>query len=164
MTNPLAFIDEKDKFINEPLIENIIREKHKSQGLVPPNEVLLNKQKKSFKKKLLELMKDKDMPNPEDIWTSLVKELEYPNTVDVFMQFIKFYRAFQDNLKLDDDVKVQAIVYDGEKDNLPNVFHNLNTGSVSLTKLRCLPPFGQKTKSYSKTKKYYPKSLRSTPL
>lgn len=146
MANPLAFIDEKDKFINESLIENIIREKHKSQGLNPPNEASMSKQKKQFKKKLLELMKDKDMPEPEDIWKELAEELEYPSTFDVVSQFLKFYRAFQKNLKLDDDVKVQAIVYDGEKDNLPTVFHNLNTGSVSLTKYEVFASIWPKTK------------------
>ena len=51
MNNPLAFIDEKDKFINEQLIESIILEKHKNLGINPPNETSMSKQKKQFKKK-----------------------------------------------------------------------------------------------------------------
>lgn len=145
MTNPLAFIDEKDKFINETLIETIIKEKYKSQDLPAPNEASLAKQKKQFKKKLLELMKDRDMPNPEDIWEELCNQLQYPNTVPMLKQFLKFYRSFQTNLKLDDDVKIQAIVYDGLKENLPTVFHNLNTGSVSLTKYEVFASIWPKT-------------------
>ena len=59
----------------------------------------MSKQKKQFKKKLLELMKDKDMPVPEDVWPDIVSQLEYPNTVDVMTKFLKFYRSFQENLK-----------------------------------------------------------------
>ncbi len=145
MNNPLAFIDEKDKFINESYIESIIFEKHKVLGLVPPNEALMSKQKKLFKKKLLELMKDKDMPYPEDVWPEIVEQLQYPNDPKIMGQFIKFYRSFQENLKLDDDVKIQAIVYDGPKENLPTVFHNLNTGSVSLTKYEIFASIWPKT-------------------
>ncbi len=145
MNNPLAFIDEKDKFINEQLIESIILEKHKNLGINPPNEASMSKQKKQFKKKILELMKDKDMPFPEDIWPDIVEQLEYPNDSKIMAQFIKFYRSFQENLKLDDDVKIQAIVYDGPKENLPTVFHNLNTGSVSLTKYEIFASIWPKT-------------------
>ena len=145
MNNPLAFIDEKDKFINEQLIESIILEKHKNLGINPPNEASMSKQKKQFKKKILELMKDKDMPFPEDIWPDIVEQLEYPNDPKIMAQFIKFYRSFQENLKLDDDVKIQAIVYDGPKENLPTVFHNLNTGSVSLTKYEIFASIWPKT-------------------
>lgn len=144
--NPLSFIDEKDKFINESLIENIIREKHKILKINPPNESQLLRQKKEFKKKLIELMKDKNMPQPEDIWDNFVNDLGYPDSTSLLKEFIKFYREFQENLKLDDDFKIQAIVYDGNKENLPTVFHNLNTGSVSLTKYEVFASIWPKNK------------------
>ena len=134
MTNPLEFIDEKDKFIDETKLEDVIKEHFKKDGLSCPNEDQLAKFKKIFKKKMLELIKKKGKPSGQSLWRELSVELGYSlNDFDITEKFLDFYDSFIKNLDLP-EIIIHAIVYTGPKEQLPTVFNNLNTGSVTLTK------------------------------
>lgn len=146
MDNPLAFIDEKDKFINEDYIEQLVLAVYKSRQQNIPSESVLSKQKKAFKKKFLEYLKDNKMGKISTAWEQIANDLDYPkDNMSIFSIFEDFYVAFTESLKIDADVKIQAIVYDGPKENLPSVFQKLNTGSVSLTKYEVFASIWSKT-------------------
>lgn len=136
MANPLDFIDENDKFIDKNKLHDIFVEKYRTLGIQLPSEFKLEKEKKSFLKKMIGLMKGKDsLPSETDMWkNSLAAQLGVSvDKFDVFSSFSEFYKLFVNNLKLP-DIIIHAIVYQGPKERLPYVFETLNTSSVSLTK------------------------------
>ena len=135
MDNPLEFIDENDKFTDQTKLHNIFAKKYEAKGLQLPISTKLNKEKKSFLKKTIALMKAaKTIPNEIEVWPEVAKILGVEeNTFAVLKPFSEFYRSFTENLKLP-DIIIHAIVYQGPKERLPYVFETLNTSSVSLTK------------------------------
>lgn len=135
MDNPIDFIDENDKFINQEKLRLIFQKKYEIKGLQLPQTTKLEKEEKAFLKKLIACMKaEKNIPNEMTIWPQIAVILGVDkNTFDIITVFSDFYRSFLDNLKLP-EIIIHAIVYQGPKDRLPSVFETLNTSSVSLTK------------------------------
>ena len=135
MANPLEYIDENDRFIDKDKLNDLFVEKYKALGLTLPSVAKLGKEKKSFLRKLLVLMKaEETLPDETDLWEEISAHIGISkDKFDVFTSFSKFYKVFVENLQLP-DVIIHAIVYQGPKDRLPGVFETLNTSSVSLTK------------------------------
>ena len=135
MANPLEYIDENDRFIDKDKLDAIFSEKYKALEMTIPASTKLDKEKKSFLRKFLNLMKaETELPSETDLWGEIASHIGISkNTFDVFSSFSAFYKVFVENLKLP-DVIIHAIVYQGPKERLPSVFETLNTSSISLTK------------------------------
>lgn len=136
MDNPLEFIDENDKFIDDDKVFEILKKKYESKGMPIPQDSKLTKEKVNFLKKFIkEIRNEKQIPNVVKAWPKACEILEIDiGQFDVQLAFSEFYDAFIKSLSLDEAVKIYAIVYTGNKDKLPTVFETLNTSSVSLTK------------------------------
>ena len=135
MANPLEYIDENDRFIDKEKLHDIFEKKYEVLGLQLPASSKLDKEKKSFLRKLINLMKaEPELPSETDLWEEIALYIEISkDKFDVFSRFSDFYKVFVKNLKLP-DIIIHAIVYQGPKERLPSVFETLNTSSVSLTK------------------------------
>lgn len=135
MANPLEYIDENDRFIDKEKLHDIFEKKYEVLGLQLPASSKLDKEKKSFLRKLINLMKaEPELPSETDLWEEIALHIEISkDKFDVFSRFSDFYKVFVKNLKLP-DIIIHAIVYQGPKERLPSVFETLNTSSVSLTK------------------------------
>ncbi len=135
MDNPLEFIDENDRFTDKEKLNSIFVKKYEAKGLQLPNTAKLDKEKRSFLKKLISLMKnEKNLPDATKLWETISVNLGLDiNCFSVFAAFSEFYKSFTDNLELP-NIIIHAIVYQGPKERLPYVFETLNTSSVSLTK------------------------------
>ena len=135
MDNPLEFIDENDRFTDKKKLDKIFVKKYEVKGLQLPGTTKLEKEKRSFLKKLISLMKaEKSLPADRNLWPQISSQLGVTKgDFDVYDAFSEFYQSFRDNLKLP-NIIIHAIVYQGPKERLPNVFETLNTSSVSLTK------------------------------
>ena len=135
MTNPLEFIDENDKFIDKTKLRALTVAKYKSLGLSLPNDSRLDKEEKTFLKKLITVLKSYDeIPSSVQVWEDASSILAVDmNSFPLMKSFSAFYDDFLVKLQLP-DVIIHAIVYQGEKDRLPSVFETLNTTSVQLTK------------------------------
>ena len=135
MDRPLDFIDEKDQFIDEQKLDDLIKTKFRKEGFPIPSDEVLSKNKRIIKKRMLEIIKSKDtLPSGQVLWRELVHQIGYDiHDYDITEKFLDFYDSFKENLKLP-DILIHAIVYTGPKEQLPTVFNNLNTGSVTLTK------------------------------
>lgn len=136
MDNPLEFIDENDRFIDNDKVLKIFQKKYEIKHLQVPTESKLNKEKNAFLKNLLkELKKQTQIQKSSKVWEKACEFLGVDKSeFDVFSLFDDFYDDFIKSLALDDGIKIYAIVYQGQKDKLPAVFETLNTSSVSLTK------------------------------
>lgn len=135
MEKPIEFIDENDKFVDKDALESIFIEKYNYKQAILPADKKLQKEMKLFLKKLIDFLKaQKTMPEAIDVWGSVYSALSLPeNAMNVYKKFDKFYKKFCENLELP-SIVIHAIVYTGDKANLPQVFETLNTSSVSLTK------------------------------
>ena len=135
MDNPLEFIDENDKFMDEKKINDLFESKYNTLGLQLPNQTKLAKERKSFLKKMISLTKQRaNIPNWTEIWPDIANQIGIDkDKFEVASKFGAFYDSFKENLELP-NIIIHAIVYTGSKDRLPNVFETLNTTSVSLTK------------------------------
>lgn len=135
MTNPLEFIDENDKFIDGDKLNVLFEAKYKAKEQQLPKGDKLEKEKKSFLKKMISFMKERDTtPKTTGIWPEMAVVLDISrNNFDVYSVFDTFYTAFLENLELP-DIIIHAIVYQGPRERLPIVFENLNTTSVTLSK------------------------------
>ncbi len=136
MDNPLDFIDENDKFINEDKILNVFKKKYEKKGMPVPADSKLEKEKANFLKKFLkEIKKAQQIQKASVVWPKACELLGLESTeFEIFTLFEEFYDDFINSLALDEGIKIYAIVYQGNKDKLPSVFETLNTSSVSLTK------------------------------
>lgn len=135
MEKPIEFIDENDKFVDKDALKDIFVEKYKFKQELLPSEKKLQKEMKLFLKKVIDFLKsEKSMPDSMDVWGNIYSSLSLPeNAIGVLKKFDKFYKKFCENLELP-SIVIHAIVYTGDKANLPQVFETLNTSSVSLTK------------------------------
>lgn len=135
MANPLEFVDENDRFIDKDKLGAFFAKKYESLGLQVPASTKLEKEKKKFLRKLINLMKEEpELPSETDLWEEISNHIGISkDKFDVFSRFSDFYKGFVENLKLP-DIIIHAIVYQGPKERLPYVFETLNTSSVSLTK------------------------------
>ncbi len=135
MDNPLEFIDENDRFTDKEKLNNIFVKKYEIKGIQLPATAKLEKEKKTFLKKLIALMKaEKNLPEDRNLWEPISNHLGLSKgDFDVYSAFSDFYKTFVDNLELP-NIIIHAIVYQGPKERLPYVFETLNTSSVSLTK------------------------------
>ena len=135
MNNPLEFIDENDKFIDQERLHKVFVEKYKAKGLSLPPTLKLDKEKKRFLKKIIARMrKEETIPKDRDIWKDVSEILDVAEKdIDVYYAYADFHDSFIKNLQLP-DIIIHAIVYQGAKERLPYVFETLNTSSVSLTK------------------------------
>ncbi len=138
MSNPLEFVDENDKFIDKEKLHSFFEQKYYRKGMQLPREEKLDKEKRSFLKKMIILMKEKEStPRAADIWRLMSDFLQIPSSApyyfDLYDLFEKFYSSFIENLQLP-DIIIHAIVYQGPQERLPLVFEHLNTTSVTLSK------------------------------
>lgn len=135
MSNPLEFIDENDKFIDKEKLHQVFVTKYEIKGLQLPKEEKLEKEKKTFLKKMLQEMKATEKtPKATELWPKMSEVLGVATTFfNLFTAFDDFYSSFIENLQLP-DIIIHAIVYTGPQDRLPTVFENLNTTSVTLSK------------------------------
>ncbi len=135
MEKPIEFVDENDKFVDKETLRTVFVEKYKYKQISLPQETKLDKESKQFLKKMISFLKaQKTMPEADEVWQNLYGALSVPeDAIKVLYAFTKFYKKFCENLELP-SIVIHAIVYTGDKSNLPQVFETLNTSSVSLTK------------------------------
>ena len=135
MTNPLEFVDENDKFIDGDKLQALFEAKYAEKALQLPKVERLEREKKSFLKKMIAQMKDSPFtPKSREIWPFIASVLEVStNSFAVYAPFDEFYSSFLENLELP-DIIIHAIVYQGPQERLPVVFEHLNTTSVTLSK------------------------------
>ena len=136
MNNPLEFIDENDKFIDKDKLHNVFVTKYEIKGMQLPKEERLEKEKKTFLKKMISKMKESGKtPKATELWPYISEEVLGVATsfFGLYTAFDEFYSSFLENLQLP-DIIIHAIVYTGPQDRLPTVFENLNTTSVTLSK------------------------------
>lgn len=133
--NPLEFIDENDKFIDAEKLTAIFSVKYTLMGRPLPNDSKLDKEKKTFLKRMIaSIKKEPKIPKAMQIWPQMAEILQIDvNRYEALSAFTDFYDTFVENLKLP-DIIIHAIVYQGPEERLPTVFENLNTTSVALTK------------------------------
>ena len=82
MDNPLEYIDENDKFTDEKALDDIFVEKYKYLGLNLPSASKLEKEKKSFLKKLLAHMrKSEKMASGNELWPTVADFLSVDQNV-----------------------------------------------------------------------------------
>lgn len=135
MSNPLEFIDENDKFIDKDKLQAVFLKKYEIKGLQLPKEERLEKEKKTFLKKMIAEMKASGKtPKATELWPKMSEVLGIATSFfELYTAFDEFYSSFLENLQLP-DIIIHAIVYTGPQDRLPTVFENLNTTSVTLSK------------------------------
>ena len=135
MEKPIDFVDENDKFVDQESLRNVFVKKYEFIKKSLPQEARLKKETKLFLKKMIAFLKgQKVMPEADDVWQNIYSALAVPeNAMPVLYAFTKFYKKYCENLELP-GIVIHAIVYTGDKSNLPQVFETLNTSSVSLTK------------------------------
>ena len=136
MDNPLSFIDKNDKFINEEKLLSIFKRKYEILGKSLPAPSKLEKEKSSFLDKFLkELKKSTQIQKASVVWVNVCELLGLgTEAFSVYTLFEDFYEDFLNTLALSESIKIYAIVYTGDRTQLPSVFETLNTSSVSLTK------------------------------
>lgn len=136
MTNPLEFVDENDKFIDKEKLDDLFATAYSIRGAQLPKEEKLAREKKSFLKKMISLMKDSpQLPKASTIYPFLAPALgdSGGQVFSLYQKFEEFCESFTNNLQLP-DIIIHAIVYTGPRERLPLVFEHLNTTSVTLSK------------------------------
>ena len=131
--NPLDYLDEDSMFqkYDNHLFEiveyiNVLNDKVKNQE----NKDLL----KSIKRTILEKWKEDKEIKAFAMWSFVSEKLKLPQeNKKIIVKFEDYYDIIKKELELPNLI-IPAIVYDGPKERLPNVFYNLNTGSVQLSK------------------------------
>jgi hypothetical protein len=134
--NPFDFINENDFFKNDYLLEKIIKLDAKLYSKKIEEESIVKLLKK-IKKFILNKMKNtKDYPKmkPNPLWKLIGEAYSLNfNDNDILTIFDEYFTSLIDDLVLP-YIELPAIVYKGEEENLADVFYNLNTSSVQLSK------------------------------
>ena len=66
------------------------------------------------------------------IWTKIAQKLDYPeNDAELIGVFEDYFVSLNESILIP-TLYIPAIIYTGPKEDLPDVFFNLNTGSVNL--------------------------------
>jgi hypothetical protein len=131
--NPLDYLDEDssfqkyDSYLSDIVDDiNVLSGKIKNQD----NKDLL----KSIKRTILEKWREDKGLKAFAMWNFVSEKLKLPSdNKKIIVKFEDYYDIVKKELELPNLI-IPAIVYDGPKERLPNVFYNLNTGSVQLSK------------------------------
>lgn len=133
MDNPLDFISGDDVIEGEDLLDSIIEKKLRDNGKKITQKAVLSG-RKSLKRKLISFVKQEGKPKDVDVWTYLAEEIGFdPDNITTYKSFSEFYDKFLNKLEFP-TILIHAIAYTGPYVDLPSIFHDLNTGSVKLTK------------------------------
>lgn len=127
MNNSYDFLDYKD--IDTKLIEDLIKQDIKIRNMVLTEQYLKDKTE-DLQKILFDCLK-----NGQENWE--VMDTLIKNGISDYKQNKKIINMICDNFRKSIDIsglQVFAINYTGPEENIPNVFYNLNTGGVQLTK------------------------------
>jgi hypothetical protein len=131
--NPIDFLDEEDSFSSfETELLNIVQLIYTAQNKIS-NEDNVKDMAKMIKKGILETWKKDRTLKGLAMWSALEEKLKLPDNRNIIMKFDDYYEKIKADLDLP-NIVIPSIVYDGPKSRLPNVFYNLNTGSVQLSK------------------------------
>jgi hypothetical protein len=137
--NPFDFLNENDLFNNDLLLKEIVDMSKNEKARLEEDE--LSKTIKKVKKSILIYMKESEdytKIKSNSLWNSVSKKLKIEtNNVkdlkDILEKFQTYYDEIIKEITLP-NIKIPAIVYRGEEENLADVFYNLNTNSVQLSK------------------------------
>ena len=135
MEKPLEFVDENDKFMDQDKLNTFFSLKYKAENTPLPKSEKLEKEKKTFLKKMISFMKEQTATPPcIELWPKVSEILQIDkNNFELYAAFEGFYKSYLQNLELP-DIIIHAIVYQGPKERLPIVFERLNTTAVTLSK------------------------------
>lgn len=128
LKNKYDYLEAKDIDIEN--IKEIARANLTSQGL-PVTEDYVEKVSEEYREMLFDCIKG-GLENYQ-VMSSMRKKYSFPCDDGIDKAINKAYRDFVESTRLD-GLTVPAINYVGPEENIPNVFYNLNTGGVQLSK------------------------------
>lgn len=123
---PYEYLDPID--INIEGVEKLIRAHLTSQGL-PVDEKFVEDNREEWREKIFECMKG----GKENYEVMTIMNQTYGVKPENNKLINDIYSELEEYKKLD-SLKITAINYTGPEENIPNVFYNLNTGGVRLSK------------------------------
>ena len=138
--NKFEYLDAND--VNIDLVKKIIIASLDAQGL-PHDDKYIDSLSEKVQIKIFECLKSK--LTKTKIMKSLREEFSFSDSDDV----IDAVEYICDDFKESTDISglsIMAINYTGPSENIPNVFYNLNTGGVALSKYETLAPLWSGTK------------------
>ena len=138
--NPFEYLEPSD--IDMEGIDNLIKAHLISQKL-PANEDNVKEIHEEWQAKTFDFIKQ-GLKNYE-VMSELRKEFNLNDEKIINDIIDEIYTGFYDSINLD-NLTIMAINYTGPVENIPNVFYNLNTGGVQLTKYETYAALWYKTK------------------
>ena len=137
--NKFEYLDEKD--VNIDLVRDLVVASLDAQNL-PHDEKYIESMCEKVQTKIFDCLKNQ--LKPMKLMKALKDEFPFPETDEV----MDAVENICDDFKTSTDISglsILAINYTGPSENIPNVFYNLNTGGVALSKYETLAPLWSDT-------------------
>jgi hypothetical protein len=135
IADPFKLIDEEVLFDTEDhILIDIVNSNLNNEYKTNNSREYVEIEVQRIKKSIVKNVSDFKLSNAADVWEKIANEIGYSTDITLVKKYNKLHNIIEKRLKLPNDLKIPAIIYIGDKNNLPNVFFNLNTGSVKLTK------------------------------
>ena len=116
--------------INDNYVVDLIKTDLSKKKIVS-NEQYISSVKNRIKSRIFSLLESESSAN--GIYDELIKADGFTKDYEIKRLVQLIYDDFQESTDIS-NLKIMAINYTGPAHNIPNVFYNLNTGAVSLTK------------------------------
>lgn len=127
--NPYDYVDYV--LIEDEYVENMIKRDYELKNNIVYDKTKEENTIKEIKKEIYDLLKKgKDSIA---IKYQLFKSRGFLNDETIERNIINCVDAFEEKLKIQELI-IPTIIYTGDKEKLPDIFYNLNTGGVNLTK------------------------------
>lgn len=137
--NKFEYLDEKD--VNIELVRKLVVASLDAQGL-PHDEKYIESMSVKVQLKFFECLKNQ--LKPMKMMKALKDEFAFPETDEVMDAVEDVCEDFKTSTDIS-GLSILAINYTGPSENIPNVFYNLNTGGVALSKYETLAPLWAST-------------------
>jgi len=137
--NKFEYLDEKD--IDISLVEKLVKVNLSIQGL-PNDEKYIREMSIKVQLKIFECLKDQ--VKPLKMMKALREEFSFPEEDEIYDAIEEIIDDFEKSTDIS-GLSILAINYTGPSENIPNVFYNLNTGGVALSKYETLAPLWSRT-------------------
>lgn len=136
MSTIKSFLENPFEYLTPDIIENdwvnkLIRAHLAFEETSESEEEFIEKHQKEWKEKIFDCL-DKNRRNHR-FMSNLRRTLNLKDEDDINDVIDEIFKNFNDEISLK-DVTLCGIKYGGPEENIPNVFYNLNTGGVPLTK------------------------------
>lgn len=138
--NKFEYLDEKD--LNYDLVKKIVEANLDAQGL-PHDDNYIESISRRVQVKIYDCLKNN--LSRTKIMKALVDEFSFSNSDEVIDALEFLCDDFKESTDIS-GISILAINYTGPSENIPNVFYNLNTGGVALSKYETLAPLWADTK------------------